>query len=447
MKQYYNIFLLLLAASLTGCMGSTTTTTTTSSVAQLTAFSFNSVDSMPGLGEAVFTVEERIDTGLVYNKDSIRYGTSLERVVPRFVFKVAVGSARLQTPDTSLVLTGYDTLDFSKQPIYLTLKSTDGTTTKVYEIRPTVHQADPDLYTWTCLNSGVYPEDESEQRVLELGNDFVMLSNNGFENAVYRSADGQAWASLGEPIGLPYSCRVRQIVSDGYSLYYADGTTLYTSDDGLIWTTQTMPYEMKTMLMTWNDLVWALVDNGGLELATIDPMDISPALRLTGLRPEGDFPVSDFATVAFHSASLRARAMIIGGFAENGRSLNARWNLEYSEHIKTHGGYRLSEYSIDRPTFTTLTGVSVVWYDDKLLLFGGVDKEMTYFGRDILVSTDEGLNWTKADTTKNQLPEVYQARQKQTAIVRDNDIYLFGGQDARTTYSDVYRGRLNSIDW
>ena len=76
MKQYYNIFLLLLAATLTGCMGSTTTTTTTSSVAQLTAFSFNSVDSMPGLGEAVFTVEERIDTGLVYNKDSIRYGTS-----------------------------------------------------------------------------------------------------------------------------------------------------------------------------------------------------------------------------------------------------------------------------------------------------------------------------------------------------------------------------------
>lgn len=290
MKQYYNIFLLLLAATLTGCMGSTTTTTTTSSVAQLTAFSFNSVDSMPGLGEAVFTVEERIDTGLVYNKDSIRYGTSLERVVPRFVFKVAVGSARLQTPDTSLVLTGYDTLDFSKQPIYLTLKSTDGTTTKVYEIRPTVHQADPDLYTWTCLNSGVYAEDESEQRVVELGNDFVMLSNNGFENAVYRSSDGQAWASLGEPIGLPYSCRVRQIVSDGYSLYYADGTTLYTSDDGLIWTAQTMPYEMKTMLMTWNDLVWALVDNGGLELATIDPMDISPALRLTGLRPEETSP-------------------------------------------------------------------------------------------------------------------------------------------------------------
>ena len=72
---------------------------------------------------------------------------------------------------------------------------------------------------------------------------------------------------------------------------------------------------------------------------------------------------------------------------------------------------------------------------------------MTYLGRDIFISENEGLTWTAADTTKNQLPEVYQARQKQTAIVRDNYIFLFGGQDSHITYSDVYRGRLNSIDW
>ena len=82
-----------------------------------------------------------------------------------------------------------------------------------------------------------------------------------------------------------------------------------------------------------------------------------------------------------------------------------------------------------------------------MLLFGGVDEQMSYFGREILISENEGLTWEPADSTKNQLPEVYQARQKQNAIVRDNYIYLFGGQDAKITYSDVYRGRLNSIDW
>ena len=113
----------------------------------------------------------------------------------------------------------------------------------------------------------------------------------------------------------------------------------------------------------------------------------------------------------------------------------------------TKGEYRIEEFSIDRPSFTRLTGISVIWYNDQLLMFGGVDEKMNYFGREILISNDEGLNWTKADSTKNQLPEVYSARQKQTAIVRDNYIYLFGGQDANISYSDVYRGRLNSIDW
>ena len=124
-----------------------------------------------------------------------------------------------------------------------------------------------------------------------------------------------------------------------------------------------------------------------------------------------------------------------------------RWNIEYSSHPQPEGTYRMEEFSIDRPQFTSLTGVSVIWYDEQLQLFGGVDADMRYFGRDILLSEDEGLTWTPADTANNQLPEVYQARQKQNAIVRDNCIYLFGGQDQNTTYSDVYKGKLNSIDW
>ena len=186
-----------------------------------------------------------------------------------------------------------------------------------------------------------------------------------------------------------------------------------------------------------------MVDKEGPELAFF----AADSLNLTGLRPSQDFPVSDFASVNFNSPSGRERAMIIGGFAENGKSLNTRWNLEYSTHITDNKGYRLREFSIDQPNFSTMTGVSVIFYDDQLMLFGGVDANQTYFGRDILVSNDEGITWTQADSAKNQLPEVYTARQKQTAIVRNNYIYLFGGQSAQRTFCDVYRGKLNSIDW
>jgi len=444
MRKYLYILIGFLAILLLGCEKNSTTNSK-SSIAKLTSFSFAANDSMPGLASAVFTIDERIDTGLVYNKDSILYGTSLERVVPKFTFQVAVGTAQLKMPDTTLVLTGSDTLNFEKLPIYLTITSTDGTNTKVYEIRPTVHQGDPDLFVWTRLTDTIqgYPNDESEQRVVELKDEFILIANNGFQNRVYNSADGANWTGPSTPSGLPAACRVRQIISDGTTLYYAEATDLYTSTDAVNWTKQTMQYEMKTMLLYWNDLPWVLVDKEGPELAFF----AADSLNLTGLRPSQDFPVSDFASVNFNSPSGRERAMIIGGFAENGKSLNTRWNLEYSTHITDNKGYRLREFSIDQPNFSTMTGVSVVFYDDRLMLFGGVDANQTYFGRDILVSNDEGITWTQADTAKNQLPEVYTARQKQTAIVRNNYIYLFGGQSAQRTFCDVYRGKLNSIDW
>ena len=443
MKHFLYIIMGLMVVIMTGC-DNNTNTTTLSSVAQLKAFSFAKNDSFPGLAAAVFTIDERLDTGLVWNKDSMLYGTRLDSVVPRFTFATTPGAAFLTFPDTTVVLTGYDTLDFNPRPIYLTLRSADKSTTKVYEIRPSVHQIDPDLYTWTQLTAAVYPEDDSEQRVVELGADFVMVVSNGFELRVFRSADGAEWSSPAVPTGLPAGTRVRQIISDGTTLYYGQDNAVYTSTDAVTWTAHNVSYDVRTMLLYWNEQVWALTgDEGNYELATY----ANGALTLTGLRPDGLFPVSDFASVTFHSPSLRERAMIIGGFAENGQSLNTRWNLEYSRHTPENNGYRLQEFSIDRPAFKSLTGISVIDYNGQLLLFGGVDDKMTYYGRDILISDDEGLNWYAADTAKNQLPEVYQARQKQTAIVRNNDIYLFGGQDAQTTFSDVYKGRLNSIDW
>ena len=102
---------------------------------------------------------------------------------------------------------------------------------------------------------------------------------------------------------------------------------------------------------------------------------------------------------------------------------------------------------VHQPLDIGVTGLSVVYYNNSLLLFGGVDDKAKYLGRDIFVSTNEGITWTKADSTKNQLPESYQARQKLSAIVRDNNIYIFGGEDSEQTYSDAYKGRLNSIDW
>ena len=442
MRKYFYILLSIFLVSLTGCEGGGSASVP-SSVAKLSVFYFAANDSNPGLAQAVFTIEERLDTGLVWNKDSMLFGTRLDSVVPKFSFAATPSAAYLHMKDTFIALSGYDTLDFNVRPIYLTIRSGDRSTIKTYEIRATVHQADPDLYTWDVLTPQIYEIEDSEQQVVELDDSFVLIKSNGFALRAYQSEDGAEWFDLGNPTGLPAGTKVRQMISDGKTLYYGQDNKIYTSTDAVTWTAHTVNYPVVTMLMYWNSLIWALVENNGYELAWWE----NEALALSGMRPQGSFPVSDFGTVVFQSASLRERAMIIGGFADNGESLNTRWNLEYSTHPMPKGEYRMEEFSIDRPQFTRLTGISVIWYNNQLLMFGGVDEKMSYLGREILISEDEGLNWVKADSTKNQLPEVYRARQKQTAIVRGNYIYLFGGQDADISYSDVYRGYLNSIKW
>lgn len=449
MKRILYIIAVLPLLLLNSCDDkSNTSSTTKSSVAKLSAFTFARNDTMPGLAQAKFTVEDRVDTGLVWNKDSILYGTSLKKVVPKFTFAATPGAAFVRTPDTLCVLTGYDTLDFSVSPIYLTIRSADTKNTKVYEIKATVHQVDPDLYNWERLTDEIYPIDDSEQRVVEFDQEFLMIKSNGFELNCYKSLDGETWTDLGEPIGLPAGTKVRQIISSGDSLFYGEGKNVYISTDAVTWTAHPVNDSVVTMVIYWNKKIWALVKRNDVipyvELATWE----DSTLQLSGLKPiEEDFPVSDFATVCFNSASTRERAMIVGGFAENGRSLNTRWNLEYSRHEQENNGYRLQEFSIGRPHFNSLTGSSIIWYNNQLLMFGGVDENMRYFGREVLISKDEGLTWTEADSTKNSLPVTYTARQKQNAIVRDNNIYVFGGQDGTRTYSDVYEGRLNSIDW
>lgn len=430
------------------CDMTTTNSFTSSSVAQLTSMSLNKQDSFPGIAAAKFIVEERLDTGLVYNKDSILYGTPVNKIVPYFVYGATPGSVsiHLSNPDTTFYLTGNDTIDFTRQPIYITIKSSDGSTTKVYQIEVKVHLADPDLFVWTCLNQEIYAPDPdgAEQKAFLLGNELCLMVNNGFENRLYTSQDGQHWSNPETPVGLPYSCGVRSIISNGEKAYYTDTEYLYVTTDARTWqpVKQTADFTPLNMLMTFNDSVWAVVKNNNeLYLATVGNED---QLQLSGYNQSlsPDFPVSHAAITEFANASERVRATLIGGFSMQGKSLNSRWNIEYS----SISGYRIKNFSIEKPTFQSITGAAVVWYDGALFMFGGVDDNLQYKAP-ILYSLDEGMHWEVPDSTHNVLPTSYKVRQKQSAFVYDNNIYLIGGSYLNKTFCDVFMGRIQSIDW
>ena len=104
----------------------------------------------------------------------------------------------------------------------------------------------------------------------------------------------------------------------------------------------------------------------------------------------------------------------------------------------------MTDFTIEQPQFAAFTGASVIWYNNEFHLFGSSDADAQINPLTQLVSTDEGVTWEIPDSTKNLLPSTFQPRHKTSVIVDDKHyIYIIGGQNRTTTFSDVWRGRLN----
>lgn len=438
------------AIILIGC--NSTTTDTTSPYAEVTAFTFAADTANPGPAKATYKIEQRTDTGLIYNTDSIAYGSTLTRVIPQATYKSTPATAQLIFPDTTVSLTGTDTLDFSIDPIYLYVKSSDLEHEKWYRISLTVHQQDPDLYVWQKLTAQIFEPQSCECKGFYINDKLILFVNNGLETQLFQSTDGTTWQTLTTPSGLPTPCRVRDILQHNDTLYYADNDILYSSTDVTNWTTQdysTQTFSLVNMLVVFDDYAWGIVRDrttSQLQLGYIHQGSMQPADSICGLTNDilpADFPVNDFAALPFSSASERPRAMIVGGRTDKGAPVNTRWNIEKD----VNGTYRIKNFTIEQPNFHTLTGMSIIQYDTHLIMFGGIDNDLEWRS-DMLFSDDEGMHWYTPDTAHNKLPETYQTRQKQTVLLdTEHNIYLIGGQSMTETFSDVYRGYLNSLKW
>ena len=337
MKKYLHI-MVFFSAILVAC--SSKTSTTLSSDATVKRFYFAGDVRYPGLAEATFVVDDRVDTGWIYPKDSLKFGTRLDSVVPRFTFAAIPSSSLLTIGDRTLSLTGTDTLNFNQKPIYVTITAADGTAKKVYEISVYVHQIDPDLYVWEELATEITPPQPMEGKALMAERVFFYYTNDGFQNSLYTSANARVWTKESTPVGLPTDCRVRSIcyVDTAETFYYADATGVYTSWDGINWSHDATPgYEPVTMLLSFNDEAWLLVRRTGetaLHLATVDVLgeiklrdDLLPRTIIYNLNPRDNALVGSMIG-NFQRGPVAGKIQFGSGWWFNDQKIGMRAQLE-----------------------------------------------------------------------------------------------------------------------
>ena len=420
---------------LNSCLDKEYTTVETSDNATVLSLTFDENDSIPHLDEAEFIIDN--DNNLIYNKDSPPYQTRIDSVFPSFTFVSTAGAALIVDGDT-VYLTGNDTVDFTVQPVKLINYASDGIHFKEYDIYVNVHQVEPELFVWTQLCEAVYQHEGSSQKALQKDGAFYVLVSSGLKNNLYVSEDASQWQAHAVE-GLPQNMDFRQALVFNGKFYVASEGKLYASDDASVWNeTSHSDYEFVNLLYVFNDELWAVVRNvqtGAITFAGSRDAQI----WMEGVALPEKFPISDYAAFTFESRTGKAKAMVMGGITAEGVVCNTRWCTE--------DGSLWVDYSVEQPEFGSLSGAAVVYYADRLLMFGGVDANNQLFEGPILESYDEGLHWAAPDTTLNKLPETFAVRTNQSAFVYGTSIYLFGGRTRTQVFSDMWKGKLNKMDF
>ena len=420
---------------LNSCLNKSYTDEELSDDPELLAFAFQANDSIPNLEKAVFTIDQ--DNGLVYNKDSLPYQTRIDSVVPEFSFASTAGAMFFLGEDT-IYLSGEDTIDFTRQPVRLLNYAANGVNYKEYLITVNVHQVNPDLYVWEKMCNQISTRTGSSQKLFYNEGKFYWLLSTGLRNYLYTSFDAKTWEE-GYINGLPGNIEFKQAQYMANKFYLVCDGNIYSSTDAQEWTMQTATnIDFINLLFPFKNALWATVkaDDGKNYFAhTTD----GSTWVMESEMPQ-NFPVAEYAAVTFASRTNTPKAMIMGGVSENGNTLNTRWCTE--------NGTLWINYSVEQPEFLNLTGATVIQYADKLLMFGGVDEDNNNINGQLFESIDEGLNWNVPDTLFNRYPQDYTPRNNPSVVVDEhNYIYIAGGKTKTKIFSDVWRTKLNEMDF
>jgi hypothetical protein len=418
--------------------------------ANILTFSFAAQDTCPDIEDYVFNIDQF--KGLIYNLDSLPYGSKVDYLVPTLTFQSSDGNVYI---NDSLWDSSDDTLDFTS-PVIIKNTSSDGSITRSYKINVNVHQVDPDSMQFRIMYSK-FPTDSPKCKVIYLSDGsykaFFDAGNNGI--TVWRIAEGnsikQTVSGISEEMNIQSLC-----VFD--SKYYISSNTgkLYVSTDGLSWShisdglnfvTLYGSINRKYIYETSPAYLIGLVRNASGDICFARSSDgIS---WTTGSTIDSDFPVKDYAYVKGKTATGIQFYTIATGLISDGDYSTSLWSTENGLD------WVLIQKKVSNAKYfaANRTGASMFYYDNYLVCMGGLDSKGNYV-KDIYVSKDQGKAWIKApdnwilDPVEEGLAygSAYIERIEDTVNDKDREfIMFFGGQNSSGTSPVVWKGYLNKM--
>lgn len=429
---------------------------------------------LASLDSVHFTVD--YDNGLIYNADSLPVGTDISELKVTVEFQNTVNSAifiisgATVQADTTINYTTSMTksIDFTGKTI-LKVTSADQTRVKDYEVKVLVHKHNPDSLVWNeswRRDLPGYRHSAIGHKAVQQGDVYRIMVYNGVECNIWtaQSIDQATWEK--QTVMLPFVPQVPSLTATDDALYVlADDGTLYTSADGLSWTSCGVNWY--SLLGSYEGRVLGIISNDG----TYYHDEYPRGEGFTANVVEEGFPVSHSSGMieTENDWTTSQQAMMVGGIDSEGKVIADVWGYDGSRWGKINNAHSANLPALSDATlfpyytYKALSGVRRYSKQQTWYVMGGrlADGKLN---DKIYLSDTQGITWTKGDSTIAQpsyMPKFYGAqafvndetltagpRRVQAAVTTWDCpfIYLFGGyNDQGNLLPYVWRGVYNRM--
>lgn len=400
------------AVALSSCNEESSSATYTSPInLAVTSFSLKADNENTGLDSVYFTID--LDNGIIFNADSLRKGTKVNKVVPLVSFSSEISEATFimsggttREGEVNFKKNPTDSIDFTGN-VTLRVKADNNKIETTYRVKVNVHKTDPDTLVWSDIEQKSVAsrlENPQAMKTVLSGSSIISLieENDGtYSKSIAQSIDGYNWNA--SEITFPFKPEVETLCSSDESLWIlADDGSLWQGDIDLSNWTQTGEIWC-SMIGTYNNTAIGLCKEGeAIKYAQY------PLTELNIKQIPADFPIkgtSNFVTLSNLWTSSPV-AFFTGGIDASGKYINDTWAFDGAEWIKLcEGGVPALEGASIIPYYNyrpSASGDSMIEYSVWMLIGG---KEANgEFNRTVYISYDNGVNWSPGANSL-QLPD------------------------------------------
>lgn len=339
-----------------------------------------------------FTINQL--TREIENKDSLPYGTHIDKVITSITYDAGALAYRPKGADTDTLWTSTDSIDFSGDtykmstitPIEFKVYAYSGAIGQAYKVKVNVHQQIPDTIAWKKFDNFFSNGNLSKQKAVYANGKVYVFGENGGTHIEYSDVSDdnpKPWVTITDNV--PADIDTYSATACAGYIYFLAGTNkqLYKLDvnSNEITSVSTETFEM---LIGGNDIKSELyaVKNGesGIYRENTWTKDTDPFTQF-----QADQPFFSNTTTASYNSNITTTVALCNN---QGNTANDTTALVFNR-ISSDNKWEKRMQNLPLPN---LENVTMIYYDGKLYAFGGGYGEIKPFSQ-FYCSTDNGLCW------------------------------------------------------